>query len=131
MFSRHADLARRLISGCAPFHTLRLRKRLARMHKRDETLAELASVPQIHHSTVNAALEPIDPYLSLGCQADWGPLGAKDQVPLLWALPKRPTAALPNISGTRSKLWAGLMVWASRQVGGANVEVPAKMCPRM
>ena len=124
MHPRHLDLARRVIPGCAPFDTLRLRKRLARILKVDDTLAESASAPQVHHSTANAALRPVAPFLSPGCQADWGRLGAKDQVRILWALPKRPTEVLPHISGTGNELWAGLMVWASRQVGGASAGVP-------
>ena len=130
MHPRHLDLARRVISVCAPFDTLRLRKRLARILKVDDTLAESASAPQVHHSTVNAALRPIAPFLSPGCQADWGRLGAKDQVRILWALPKRPTEALPHISGTGNELWAGLMVWASRQVGGASAGVPVTPLPK-
>ena len=130
MHLRHLDLARRVISGCAPFDTLRLRKRLARILKVDDALAESASAPQVHHSTANAALRPIAPFLSPGCQADWGRLGAKDQVRILWALPKRPTEVLPHISGTGNELWAGLMVWASRQVGGASAGVPVTPLPR-
>ena len=130
MHPRHLDLARRVISGCAPFDTLRLRKRLARILKVDDALAESASAPQVHHSTANAALRPIAPFLSPGCQADWGRLGAKDQVRILWALPKRPTEVLPHISGTGNELWAGLMVWASRQVGGASAGVPVTPLPR-
>ena len=124
MHPRHLDLARRVISGCAPFDTLRLRKRLARILKVDDALAESASAPQVHHSTANAALRPIAPFLSPGCQANWGRLGAKDQVRIVWALPKRPTEVLPHISGTGNELWSGLMVWASRQVGGASAGVP-------
>ena len=130
MHPRHLDLARRVISGWAPFDTLRLRKRLARILKVDDALAESASAPQVHHSTANAALRPIAPFLSPGCQADWGRLGAKDQVRILWALPKRPTEVLPHISGTGNELWAGLMVWASRQVGGASAGVPVTPLPR-
>ena len=95
----------------------------------DDTLAESASAPQVHHSTANAALRPIAPFLSPGCQADWGRLGAKDQVRILWALPKRPTEVLPHISGTGNE-WAGLMVWASRQVGGASAGVPVTPLPK-
>ena len=73
MHPRHLDLARRVIPGCAPFDTLRLRKLLAEIMKVDDTLAESASAPQVHHSTANAALGPIAPFLSPGCQADWGP----------------------------------------------------------
>ena len=127
---RHADLACRVILGCAPFDSLRLRKRLARMLKVDETLAKSASAPQVHHNTVNVVLRPIAPYLSPSCQADWGNPGAKDQVRLLWALPKRPTEVLLNMSGTGNDLWAGLMVWASCQVGGANVGVPVTLLPK-
>ena len=112
MHPRHSDLARRVISRCAPFDTLRPRKRLARMLKVDETLAESASAPQVHQSTVNAVLFPIAQCLSPGCQADWGRLGAKDQVGLLWALPKWPTEVLHHMSGTGNELWAALMVWA-------------------
>ena len=130
MHPRHLDLARWVISGCAPFDTLRLRKRLARILKVDDALAESASAPQVHHSTANAALRPIAPFLSPGCQADWGRLGAKDQVRILWALPKRPTEVLPHISGTGNELWAGLMVWASRQVGGASAGVPVTPLPK-
>ena len=130
MHPRHLDLARRVISGCAPFDTLRPRKRLARILKVDDTLAESASAPQVHHSTANAALRPIAPFLSPGCQADWGRLGAKDQVRILLALPKRPTEVLPHISGTGNELWAGLMVWASRQVGGASAGVPVTPLPK-
>ena len=130
MHPRHLDLARRVISGCAPFDTLRLWKRLARILNVDDTLAESASAPQVHHSTSNAALRPIAPFLSPGCQADWGRLGAKDQVRILWALPKRPTEVLPHISGTGNELWAGLMVWASRQVGGASAGVPVTPLPK-
>ena len=114
MHPRHTDPARRVISGCAPFDTLRLRKRLARVLKVDETLAELASAPQVHHSTINAVLHPIAP-----CQ-----------VRLLWALPKRPTEVLHHMSGAGNELWAGLMVWASRQVGGAIVGVPVTPLPK-
>ena len=96
----------------------------------DDTLAESASAPQVHHSTANAALRPIAPFLSPGYQADWGRLGAKDQVRILWALPKRPTEVLPHISGTGNELWAGLMVWASRQVGGASAGVPVTPLPK-
>ena len=130
MHPRHLELARRVISGCAPFDTLRLRKRLARILKVDDALAESASAPQVHHSTANAALRPIAPFLSPGCQANWGRLGAKDQVRILWALPKRPTEVLPHISGTGNELWAGLMVWASRQVGGASAGVPVTPLPK-
>ena len=130
MHPRHLDLARRVISGCPPFDTLRLRKRLAWMLKVDEDLAESASAPQVHHRTINAVLRPIAPCLSPGCQADWGRLGAKDQVQLLWALPKRPTEVLYHMSGTGNELWAGLMVWASRQVGGASVGVPVTPLPK-
>ena len=130
MHPRHLDLARRVIPGYAPSDTLRLRKRLARILKVDDTLAESASAPQVHHSTANAALRPIAPFLSPGCQADWGRLGAKDQVRILWALPKRPTEVLPHISGTGNELWAGLMVWASRQVGGASAGVPVTPLPK-
>ena len=130
MHPRHLDLARRVISGCAPFDTLRLRKRLARILKVDDALAESASAPQVHHSTANAAIRPIAPFLSPGCQADWGRLGAKDQVRILWAVPKRPTEVLPHISGTGNELWAGLMVWASRQVGGASAGVPVTPLPK-
>ena len=70
MHPRHADLARRVISGCAPFDTLRLRKHLARMMKVDETPAESASAPQVHQSTINTVLCPIAPCLSPGYQAD-------------------------------------------------------------
>ena len=126
----HLHLARRVISGCALFDTLRLRKRLVRMLKVDETLAESASAPQLHHSTVNAVLRPIAPFLSPGCQADWGRLGAKDQVRVLWALPKRPTEVLHHMSGTGNELWARLMVWASRQVGGASAGVPVTPLPK-
>ena len=104
MHSRHTDLARRVISGCGPFDTLRLRKRRAWMMKVDETLAESASAPQVHHNTINAALRPIAPCLSPGCQADWGRLGAKDQVRVLWALPKLPTEVLPHMSATGNEL---------------------------
>ena len=130
MHPRHLDLARRVISGCAPFDTLQLRKRLARNLKVHNTLAESASAPQVHHSTANAALRPIAPFLSAGCQADWGRLGAKDQVRILWALPKRPAEVLPHMSGTGNELWAGLMVWASRQVGGASAGVPVTPLPK-
>ena len=130
MHPRHLDLARRVIPGCAPFDTLRLRKRLAQILKVDDTLAESASAPQVHHSTANAALRPIAPFLSPGCQTDWGRLGAKDQVRILWALPKRPTEVLPHISGTGNELWAGLMVWASRQLGGASAGVPVTPLPK-
>ena len=61
MHPRRADLARGVISGCVPFNTLRLRKRLAQMLKVDQTLAESASAPQVHHSTINAVLRPIAP----------------------------------------------------------------------
>ena len=130
MHPRHLDLARRVIPGCAPFGTLRLRKRLAQILKVDDTLAESASAPHVHHSTANAALRPIAPFLSPGCQADWGRLGANDHVRILWALPKRPTEVLPHISGTGNELWAGLMVWASRQVGGASAGVPVTPLPK-
>ena len=78
----------------------------------------------------NAALRPTPPFLSPGCQADSGRLGAKDRVQILWALPKRPNKVLPHISGTGNELWAGLMVWASRQVGGASVGVPVTPLPK-
>ena len=129
MRPRHLDLARRFIPGCAPVDTLRLRKRLAQILKVDDTLAESASAPQVHHSMANAALCPIAPVLSPGCQADWGRLGAKDQVQILWALPKLPTEVLPHISGMWNELWAGLMVWASRQVAGASAVVLVTLLP--
>ena len=130
MHPRHLDLAGRVISGCAAFHTLQLRKRLARILKVHDTLAESASAPQVHHSTANAALRPIAPFLSPSCQADLGRLGAKDQVRIIWALPKRPTEVLPHISGTGNELWAGLMVWASHQVGGASAGLPVTPLPK-
>ena len=34
------------------------------------------------------------------------------------------------MSGNGNKLWAGLMVWASRQVGGASVGVPVTPLPK-
>ena len=108
MHPLHLDLARRVISGCAPFDTLGLRKCLARILKVDNTLAESASAPQEHHSTDNAALRPIAPFLSPGCQADSGRMGAKDQVPIFWDLPKRPVEVLPHMSGTGNELWTGL-----------------------
>ena len=130
MHPHHLDLASRVISGCAPFDTLRLWKRLARMLKVDETLAESVSAPQVHHSTVNAVLHPIAPFLFPGCPADWGRLGAKDQVRLLWALPKRPTEVLHHMSVTGNELWVRLMVWASRQLGGAAAGVPVTPLPK-
>ena len=96
----------------------------------DETLAESASAPQVHHSTVNAVLCPIAPFLSPGCQADWGRLRAKDQVRLLWALPKWPTEVLHHMCGTGNELWAGLMVWTSRQLGGASAGVLLTPLPK-
>ena len=131
MHPRHADLARSVISGRAPLDTLRLRKRLARMLKVDETPAESANAPQVYHSTINAVLRPICPMcLSPHCQADRGRQGAKDQVRLFWALPQRPTEVVPNMSGTGNELWVGLMVWASGQVGGASMGVPVTPLPK-
>ena len=123
MHPRHLDLACWVISRCAPFDTLRLPKRLARVLKVDHTLPQSASAPKVHHSTAIAALRLIAPFLSPGCQADWGHLGAKDQVRILWALPKQPTKVLPHISGTGDEMCAGLMVSASRQVEGASAGV--------
>ena len=80
MHPRHADLARRVILGSAPFDTLRPRKRPARMLKVQETLAESASAPQVHHTTINVVLRPVAPCLSPGRQADWGRWGAKDPI---------------------------------------------------
>ena len=130
MHPRHLDLARWVISGCAPFDTLRLRRRLARILKVDDALAESPSAPQVHHSTANAALHPIAPFLSDRCQADWGRFRAKDQVRILWALLKRPTEVLSHLSGRGNELWAGLLVWASRQVGGDSAGVPVPPLPR-
>ena len=130
MHPRHLDLACWVISGCAPFETVRLRKRLARMLKVDETLAESASAPQVHHSAVNAVLRPIAPFLSPGCQAHWRRLGAKDQVRILWDLPKRLVEVPHHISGTGNVLWVGLMVWASRQAGGASAGVLVTPLPK-
>ena len=110
MHPLHSDLARRVISGCATFDTLRLRKRLAWMLKVYETLAESASARQVHHCTINAVLRPIAPCLSPACQADWGRLGAKVLVRLLCALPKRPTKVVHHMSSTTNGLWARLMV---------------------
>ena len=108
----------------------RLRKRLAQILKVDETLADSASAPQVHHSTINEVLRPIALCLSPGRQADWERLGAKDQIRLLWALPKRPTEVLAHMSGTGNKLWARLMVWASRQVGGDSVGMLVTPLPK-
>ena len=110
MHPRHLDLARQVISGCAPFDTLRLQKRRARILKVDDALAESAGAPQVRHSFTNAVLPPIAPFLPPGCQADWGLLGAKDQVRIIWAVPKRPAEVLPHMSGTGKELWGGLMV---------------------
>ena len=130
MHPRHLDLARRVISGCAPFDILRLRKHLARIVKVDDALAESASAPQVHHSTVNAVLRATAPFLSPGCQADWGRLGAKDQVRIIPALSKGPVEVLHHMFGTGNELWPGLMVWASRQVGGASAGVPVTPLPK-
>ena len=58
MHPRHSDLARRVAFGCALFDTLRPRKCLVRMLKVDENLAESASAPQVHHSTINGHCVP-------------------------------------------------------------------------
>ena len=71
MHPRHSDLARKAISVCAPLDTLRPRKFLARMLKADETVAQLASAPQVHHSTINAVLRPVAPCLSPSRPSRW------------------------------------------------------------
>ena len=64
------------------------------------------------------------------CQADWGRSGAKDHVRILWALPNRPAEVLPHMSGTGNELLAGLILWASRQVGGASAGVLVTALPK-
>ena len=130
MHPPHLVFARWIISGCGPMDTLRLRKRLARILKVEDALAESASAVQLHRSTLTALLRLIAPFLPPGCQADWGPLGTKDQVRFLWALPKRPVEVLKDMSGTRNELLAALMVWAAWQVGGPSAEVPVTALPK-
>ena len=129
MHPRHTDLARRFISGCAPFDTLRLRKRLARMLKVDKTPADLASAPQVHHSTINAVLRPIAACLSPGCQTEWGRLAQGSSTALV--APAQTTYGGPASHvrhQARVKVW--LMVWASQQVGSASVGVPVTPLPK-
>ena len=90
--------------GVHPVCTLKLRKRLAPLLKVHKAMAELASALQVHHSTVRAAPQCIAPCLSSECGADWRSLGAKEQVWLLWALPRRPMEVLPNICRTGNEL---------------------------
>ena len=61
MHPRHADLARGVISGCAPFNTLRLRKRLVWMVKvkNPGRVSRCATGPSQHDQRGTASHSPV------------------------------------------------------------------------
>ena len=92
MHPRDGDLVRRVLPGYVAFDPLKLRKRLNRLLKLKESLAESNNPPQVHHSTVQGALD------------------AKEKLRVLWALPRRPTEVPQNASGSWNELWGSMMV---------------------